>query len=172
MNKNVMKKNLAMTLSLLFVSFTAYAQPLWVWREGGTTVHSDQPPPPNIPPSQILKSPGGVLPSTPSANNPNPSENTGTTPASGSNANTNKSAAELEAEFKERQNKKAEQDKKLADEAQKKQQSAQECERSRGYLRALQEGIRIRSTTDNSVLDDAGRQKEVARIQEQLKNCK
>ena len=171
MNKNAMKKNLGVMLSFLLVTLAVQAQPLWVWREGGTTVHSDQPPPPNIPASQILKSPGGMPVNAPAATNQAP-ESTGATPATSSSTNKNKSAAELEAEFKERQNKKAEQDKKTAEEAQKKQQSAQECERSRGYLRALQEGIRIRSTADNSVLDDAGRQKEVARIQEQLKNCK
>lgn len=169
MSKNVMKKNLALMLSVLFVSLTVEAQPLWVWREGGTTVHSDQPPPPHIAPSQILKSPSGLLPAMPSKNNANSSEST--EPAPSNNANKNKSAAELEAEFKERQNKKTEQEKKSSEEAQKKQQSSQECERSRSYLRALQEGIRIRST-DSSVLDDAGREKEIARIQEQVKNCK
>ncbi len=151
---------------LVCVSTPVLAQ--WVWREGGTTVHSDRPPPPNIPASQIIKQPAGsnvqMLPSAAPANNTAPAPNKDSKP---------KTAAELDAEFKERRNKKAEEDKKAAEDAQKKQQTTQECERARSYLKALQDGLRIRTGKDNAMMEDAERQKELQRVQQQIgQSCK
>jgi hypothetical protein len=81
--------------------------------------------------------------------------------------------AEREAEFRERREKQAEQEKKAAEEAAKKQQLSQECERSRSYLKSLQEGIRVRSGPDNAVMGDEERQKEIQRVQKQVSDaCK
>jgi DNA transposition AAA+ family ATPase len=66
-------------------------------------------------------------------------------------------------------------DKKASEEQARKQQLAQDCERSRGYLRALEDGLRIARTDaqgNQVVLDDAARADELARVRARMaSNC-
>jgi hypothetical protein len=159
-------RRILLTVTLLFLSSAALGQ--WVWRQGSTTVFSDQPPPPDIAPAQIIKRPAESANAAELMKNKRdvaPENSTGTKQI--------KSLAEREAEFRERREKRIEQDKKTAEEAAKKQQNSQECERARSYLKALQEGIRIRFGSDNAVMGEDERQKEVQRVQKQVSEaCK
>ena len=159
-------KRILLTLALLFLSSAVLGQ--WVWRQGGTTVFSDQPPPPDIAPAQIIKRPTDSAKTTELVKS-----KSDVAPANSTETKQTKSLAEREAEFRERREKRLEQDKKASEEAAKKQQNIQECERTRAYLKALQEGMRIRSGSDNTVIGDEERQKEVQRVQKQASEaCK
>ncbi|MCE2986061.1 MAG: hypothetical protein LW849_10105 [Burkholderiales bacterium] len=165
-------KNILFALATLLLTSTALAQ--WAWRDGNTTVFSDQPPPPNIAPSQIIRQPAGsTRPAKPGEPGEAAKTNDKAAPAKPASSTQPKSMAEREAEFRERREKQAEQEKKAAEEAAKKQQLSQECERSRSYLKSLQEGIRVRSGPDNAVMGDEERQKEIQRVQKQVSDaCK
>jgi hypothetical protein len=152
-----MKKNI-LALSALLLSSTVLAQ--WAWREGGSTIFSDQPPPPHITPSQILKKPASAA-----------IGNDKVAPAKPNTEGRSKSLAEREAEFRERREKRTEQEKKVAEEAAKKQQLSQECERARTYLKALQDGIRVRSGPDLAVMGDEERQQEIQRVQKRVSSA-
>ena len=161
-------KTILLTLASLLLSTAALAQ--WAWREGNTTVFSDQPPPPSIAPSQIIRQPAGrAKPVEPGDTEKNNDKSTG----KAANSTQPKSLAERDAEFRERREKQAEQEKKSAEEAAKKQQLSQECERARSYLKSLQEGVQVRSGSDNAIMGDEDRQKEVQRVQKQVSDaCK
>jgi hypothetical protein len=151
-------KKIILALSALLLSSTALAQ--WAWREGGSTVFSDQPPPPHIAPSQILKKPASAAIANDKA-----------APAKPSTESQPKSLAEREAEFRERREKRNEEEKKVAEDAAKKQQLSQECERARTYLKALQDGIRVRSGPDYAVMGDEERQQEIQRVQKRVSSA-
>jgi hypothetical protein len=165
-------KNILFALTTLLLTSTALAQ--WSWREGNTTVFSDQPPPSNIAPSKIIRqSAGSARPAKPGEPGEAVKSNDKAAPAEPASSTQPKSMAEREAEFRERREKQAEQEKKVAEEAAKKQQLSQECERARSYLKALQEGVRIRSGAENAAISDEDRQKEIQRIQKQVSDaCK
>lgn len=137
---------------IALLSNAAYAQ--WAWKDNnGSTVFSDRPPPADIKPSQILKEPRGSYSSTASAPDPAPSA---TAPA---DAPKQKSIAELDADFRKRQMERADSEKKAADESKRKAQLADACERSRAYLRMLDEDRRVR-LPNGDVADDAQREAE------------
>jgi hypothetical protein len=152
-------KKIILALSALLLSSTVLAQ--WAWREGGSTVFSDQPPPPHITPSQILKKPASAA----------AIGNDKVAPEKPNTESQPKSLAEREAEFRERREKRTEQEKKVAEEAAKKQQLSQECERARTYLKALQDGIRVRSGPDLAVMGDEERQQEIQRVQKRVSSA-
>jgi hypothetical protein len=158
-----MKKTL-FVLVCCGLSSVALAQ--WAWRDGNTTVFSDQPPPPNIAPSQILKQPASNTRAATAALVNKPGDATSTQKSATETAP--RSLAEREAEFRERREKQIEQEKKAAEEAARKQQLSQECERARSYLKSLQDGLRIRSGPDGAVMGDEERQKEIQRVQKQI----
>jgi hypothetical protein len=165
-------KTILLTLASFLLSTAALAQ--WAWRDGNTTVFSDQPPPPNIAPSQILRQPvGSAKPAKPGESGDAAKINDKSAPGKAANTTQAKSLAEREAEFRERREKLAEQEKKAAEEAAKKQQLSQECERARSYLNSLQQGVQVRSGPDNAVMGDEQRQKEIQRVQKQVSDsCK
>ncbi|HEU4622696.1 MAG TPA: DUF4124 domain-containing protein [Burkholderiaceae bacterium] len=154
---------LAITVAL---AVTPIAQAQWAWKDAsGAMVFSDQPPPSNIKPSQIVREPRNVpRPTGGALDQPAP------TPAAApaAPAPQQKTTAELEAEFRKRQMERAEAEKKAGEEAQRKKQAADACERARAYTRMLDDGIRIR-LDNGDIANDAQRASERARAQESIK---
>jgi hypothetical protein len=139
----------------------------WAWKEdNGRVVYSDRPPPPNVKGSQILRQPNVAMPD-PAPRGPQ-SAGEGDKPAAAPAASPTapKSIAEREMEFRKRQQERAESERKAQHEEQKNAAKAADCERTRGYVRALEDGVRI-SRTDASgnreFLDDAQRAAELER---------
>jgi hypothetical protein len=151
------------------VALPATAQ--WAWRDDtGRTVFSDQPPPASIKKEQILRQPAGnvisspALPSAPSAPGSAPAA-----PAAKPAAAGPRTVSEQEMEFRKRQQERADAEKKQAEEQALNARKKQECERARGYLRQLEDGVRIARTDaqgNREILDDAQRTAEMARARE------
>jgi hypothetical protein len=147
--------------ALLAVALAPPACAQWAWRdENGRTVYSDRPPPPNVRSNQILRQPGAQSFGTPAAETK--VDNKAAAP---------KTLAERELEFRKRQQERAEAEKKQAEEQARQEARARECERMRGYLRALENGERIARTDaqgNREFLDDAQRAAEIARVRDSL----
>ena len=80
--------------------------------------------------------------------------------------NAPKTVAEREMEFRKRQQERAESDKKAAEEQTKNATKTAECERARGYMKSLEEGVSIQKTDaagNREFLDDAQRAAEMDR---------
>jgi hypothetical protein len=172
------ERQLARPIALLALAIAAFiatpAAAQWSWREdSGRVVYSDRPPPPNIKSSQILRQPPPAVSATSStptstatpAGEPSKPE---TAPAAGP-----KTLAEREMEFRKRQQERAAAEKKAEEEQQKTSAKAADCERTKGYLRALEEGQRI-SRTDSAgnreFLDDAQRAAETERARKSVQS--
>jgi len=157
-------------LLLLVWALPAAAQ--WAWRDdNGRLVYSDRPPPASTKPANIVQQPSRTL--TAPAGTATP----GTAPAAGGDAPKTaassspapKSMAERELEFNKRQQERADADKKAQEEQQKSAAKAAECERARGYLKSLEDGIRIARTDasgNREFLDDTQRATEVQRTRQ------
>ena len=155
----------ALALALSLGALTPAASAQWAWRDAsGTVVYSDRPPPASVKSSQILRQPGvsttPVIPGEPAA---------APAPAPARAAAPTQAQRELEAR-KRQQDTQASAAKAAEDEATRARR-AQECERARSYLRALEEGQRVaRATPDGGreFLDDAQRAQEVQRMRESV----
>ncbi|HEU0204829.1 MAG TPA: DUF4124 domain-containing protein [Burkholderiaceae bacterium] len=153
----------------------------WAWREdNGRVVYSDRPPPPSVKSSQIIRQPGTQSSSAPMPGN---TRTAAESKADGKEAGKEaekeagkestgpKTYAEKEMEFRKRQQERAEAAKKQQEEQGRATQKAQECERQRGYLRALEDGVRVSRSDaqgNREVLDDAQRAAETKRIREAI----
>jgi hypothetical protein len=141
----------------------------WAWKDdNGRLVFSDRPPPGSIKPEQIVRQPGGS--STQSVLRSGEDLPRDTTKVDASKA-APRTTAEREMEFRKRQTERAEAEKKSAEQQQLAQRRQQECERSRGYLRALEDGVRITRTDgqgNREFLDDSQRNAEMARVREMI----
>jgi len=177
--------HLARTLLLAAVSSTllAWAHPAdaqWAWRDAaGKMVFSDQPPPKSVAARDIVRQPGA-----PAAARAAPAEaemdlagdakpKAQPAPAPTRRAPT---TAEREMEARLRQQQLAEAEKKTAGEEARNARLAENCERLRGYQRALDNGMRIarvNAAGQQEVLDDAARAAErertLAEIEQQCK---
>lgn len=153
-----------------FASTPSEAQ--WAWKDGnGRLVYSDRPPPSDIKPAsivrqptqQMLPNPAAVSGAVDDANKPSDPKNSDTkTPTS----NAPKTIAERDMEFRKRQQERADSDRKAAEEQTKNAAKTAECERARGYMRSLEDGVRITrtdATGNREFLDDAQRAAEVER---------
>lgn len=156
---------LTLTLAALAAAIALPAQAQWAWRDAnGRTVYSDQPPPPSVKKEQILRTPGRSIISTvqpAAAPSPAPVAADKTAPAAP------KTLAERDQEFRKRQQERADAEKKQADEQANAQRHQQDCNRLRGYLRQLEDGVRIaRSDADGNreLIDDATRASEITRL--------
>lgn len=160
---------------------SAQAQAPYKWRDAqGRIVYSDVPPPPSIPESNILKGGKKSAVSAPAVNAaPVPSAAGETKPEETAKPEQKKAApktqAELDLEFKKRQQDKAEQEKKEQDKAEQETKRQQYCERAKGYLRALEDGARISETTatgERKFFDDAQRAREIQETKKQMSENK
>lgn len=153
-----------LVLASLLVLPAAHAQ--WAWRDAsGTTVFSDQPPPASIKPAQILRQPqASKAPLI-------PEDAPATKPVEAAKPAAPKTLAEREMDFQKRQKERAEAEAKSTEEEKKRSARAAECERARGYLRALESGQRISQADANgarSFLNDGQRAAEVERMRQSV----
>lgn len=176
--------SLAAVAGALLAAFAGTAAAQWAWKDpSGRTVYSDQPPPASIKSEQILRQPSNqrqnyVAP----AQAPAPGQAVAAADKPAADKGDAKDApkgpktlAEREQEFRKRQQDSAEAEKKQAEEQARNEQRSAECERMRGYLKALEDGQRIARTDASGArefLDDAARAKEVSRVRDGLsKHC-
>lgn len=181
MNWSIRRISLATVAAALVAVYAAPACAQWAWRDGtGRTVYSDQPPPPSVKTDQILRQPGTQSFSRPSAQTAAAPAPAGDGKAEGKAEPKDapkgpKTLAEREQEFRKRQQESAEAEKKQAEEQSRNDQKSAECERMRGYLKALEDGQRIARTDaqgNREFLDDAARAKEVSRVRDGMsRNC-
>lgn len=159
------KLGVAVVLGLA-VALPALSQ--WAWRDAnGRMVFSDQPPPPEVKPEQIVRQPReGALPPTAGAPSPPAPAAAPAQAAPAAPAPAAKKAEPSQAEIERRQ----------AEEQAGRQRLAEDCARLRAYLRSLEEGQRIARPDGQGgfeVLDDAARAQEVARAKDRLERaCK
>jgi hypothetical protein len=160
----------ALSAAALACSMPAFAQ--WAWRDAsGKMVYSDQPPPKSVPARDIVRQPAGApaaRPAAPAEASAEPVEAKAPTTATRPAAPT---WADREIESRRRQQQLAETEKKAADEEAQRAQVAQNCERMRAYLRALEGGFRIgriNAAGQEEILDDAQRAAEKARVGSQI----
>ena len=145
----------------------------WSWKEdNGRVVYSDRPPPPEIKASQILRQPTiqapAPQPAVPGTTGDPAKAADGKPAASGP-----KTIAERDMEFRKRQQERADAERKAQDEQQKSTAKAAECERARGYLRSLEDGMRIARTDasgNREFLDDAERAQETERTRKMVQS--
>ena len=163
----------ALAVAILAGVYVSDATAQWAWKEdNGRVVYSDRPPPPNIKSTQILRQPSVATPE------PSPrggASGTAEADKAGSPAAASpaapKSIAEREMEFRKRQQERADSERKAQEEQQKSAAKAADCERSRGYLRSLEDGVRIARTDasgNREFLDDAQRAAEVERTRKMI----
>lgn len=151
----------------------------WAWRDAnGSVVFSDQAPPASIPDAQIIRRPASRAPS-PVAPVPTPSTTTNaatTGAASAVKGPGPRTAAEQEQEFRKRQQERADAEKKQSQEQSAAARRTADCERARGYLRQLEDGMRIARTDaqgNREILDDDARNAEVQRTRDLISSvCK
>jgi hypothetical protein len=163
---------------VLFCGAASLACAQWAWRdEHGRTVYSDEPPPANVKPRDVLHQP----PSSP----PSDSNNADAQSISGAGSPTPAASpaapaaprpptmAERELEFRKRMKERAEADKKVADAQAEATRKADDCERARGYLKSLDDGVRlVRTNPDGSreLLDEAQRADEAQRTRQVIES--
>jgi hypothetical protein len=162
-----------LTVAVVLAGFTSTpSEAQWAWKDGnGRLVYSDRPPPSDIKAANIVRQPSTQALANPApasgplddAGKPSDAKNSDAkTPA----PNAPKTIAERDMEFRKRQQERADSDKKAAEEQTKNAAKTAECERARGYMRSLEDGVRITrtdATGNREFLDDAQRAAEVER---------
>lgn len=166
----------ALAVAIVAAVYASSAAAQWAWKEdNGRVVYSDRPPPANIKANQILRQPSVAAPApapSPQAVTPGGATGEGEKAAAAPAASSApKSVAERDMEFRKRQQERADSERKAQEEQQKTAAKAADCERSRGYMRSLEDGMRI-SRTDASgnreILDDAQRAAEIERTRKMI----
>lgn len=162
----------SITIAIVVAGFTSTPSAAqWSWKDAnGRVVYSDRPPPADVKPANILRQPStqvlanpapasGPLDDAAKPADPKSSDAKGAPAAP-------KTTAEREMEFRKRQQERAESEKKVAEEQTKNATKTAECERARGYMKSLEDGVRIQRTDasgNREFLDDAQRAAEVER---------
>jgi hypothetical protein len=153
--------------------FASLAQAQYVWIDAkGLRQYSDRPPPPSTPAAKIIKAPGS----------PAAAPLVDTTEPASAPADVQVPAkkgpptlAERDADFNKRQQARAEQERKAADEAQRKQAMSEECASARQYKAQLEAGIRIADTAadgERAYIGEEERARRVGKIRRILDGCR
>ncbi|MFZ5520135.1 MAG: DUF4124 domain-containing protein [Pseudomonadota bacterium] len=150
----------ALSLAALLTAFTGPAAAQWKWRTpDGRVQYSDRPPPPGVAEKDILQQPrGAARPAT----TPSPAAS----PAAASPA---AAASDPELEARRRKEKEQQDAQRKAEEDKLAKQRAENCQRAQGYLRSLNDGIRIARTNaqgEREILNDEQRAEETRRTQQ------
>ena len=160
------------SLAVVLAGFTCTpSEAQWAWKDpNGRLVYSDRPPPSDVKAASIVRQP-----TTHAVANPTSSTGQGddaAKPADGKASDAKsapsgpKTIAERELEFRKRQQERADSEKKAAEEQTKSAAKTAECERARGYLKSIEDGVRITRTDasgNREFLDDAQRAAEADR---------
>ena len=130
----------AVAAFVVFASCPVAAQ--WAWKDdNGRTVYSDRPPPASVKTDRIVRQPPNkqtVLPPPPPARAPRRGRRRKPRPPRPPRRR--RARREQEMEFRKRQQERADAEKKAQDEQTKLAAKAADCERAKGYLRAVEEG--------------------------------
>ena len=164
----------ALLIAGLLAAGMANAQ--WKWRDADGRVHySDQPPPSNVPASQVtsLNRAGVLQPLAPPAAPSSPAGGDGAAAASAGQdaAPAQKSWADRAMELRRRQAEREAAERKAQDQAQAAADMARFCEGARTDLRTLESGMRIAridSSGEREILDDVERAKRVELLQREI----
>lgn len=166
-------------LAAALVGACACLQPAaaqWAWRDtAGKMVYSDQPPPKSVPAKNIVRQPPAAPVARPNEVSATPGDAAAAAKPQAAAAQTparkGPTVAEREIEARVRQQQLAEAEKKAAEEEARRAKIAENCERMRGYLRALEGGFRlsrVNSAGQQEVLDDAARASERDRTRAEI----
>lgn len=159
MNPRTRLRVAALAVALLAGLHVSVASAQWAWKDDtGRMVYSNLPPPANVKASQIVRQPTAAAA---------PADAEPGKPAAAPPAPATKTWAERDAEFRKRQQERADGERKAQEEEQKSAQKAADCQRSRGYLKALEDGVRVTRTDaagNREFLDDAQRAAEAERM--------
>lgn len=138
------------------------AQAQYQWRDAnGQMIISDQPPPANVKPSQIIKSAPMAAP-TPKVESKDPKLAAAKAPIT---------VAEKEADFQKRRKEQAESQKTSAEKQAAADQKAKHCEDLQQKLRTLSSGMRINTVQKNgeaAAMEGAEREVEVSKTSKEL----
>jgi len=172
----------AISIAIALAAFgAAPAHAQWAWKDGnGRLVYSDRPPPPDIKAANIVRQPNlqtlanpapasGPLDDAGKALEGKAPETKGA-PAPAAP----KTIAERDMEFRKRQAERADSDKKAVEEQTKTATRTADCERARGYMKTLEDGVRITRTDaagNREFLDDAQRAAEVDRTRKVIEGA-
>jgi Domain of unknown function (DUF4124) len=174
---NITQKRLLAAALAAVVACVQPAAAQWAWRDAaGKMVYSDQPPPKSVPSKDIVRQPqvppasrqtAVEAPQSEAATDAKPSSAAAQPPAR-PRAPT---LIEREMDSRRRQVELAEAEKKAADEEALRAKLAADCERMRGYLRALEGGFRVarvNAAGQQEILDDAARAAERERTRSEI----
>lgn len=158
----------ATIVSAGFAFDVAHAQ--WAWKDtNGRVVYSDRPPPADVKAANIIRQPNTQVLANPApASGPldDAAKPADGKPSTETKGGAPKTTAEREMEFRKRQQERAESDKKTAEEQTKNAAKSADCERARGYMKSLEDGVRITRTDasgNREFLNDEQRAAEMER---------
>lgn len=159
--KPVLPAALLVSLAAL-AALPAPAAAQWKWRTAdGRVQYSDRPPPPGVSEKDILQQPRG----TP---RPAPAPAGVASPAAAASP-ASAAASDPELEARRRKEKEQQDAQRKAEEDKLAKQRAENCQRAQGYLRSLNDGIRIARTNaqgEREILNDDQRAEEARRTQQ------
>jgi hypothetical protein len=168
---------LAAAAALLLATGAAQAQYAWI-NANGTREYSDRPPPPSVPRAKILKAPKGsallaLELEAPAAAKPAP-----TAPPADAKPEAKKgppTLAERDADYRKRQQARADEEKKAAIDARRKEALSENCASARQYKAQLESGIRVADTSpegERAYITDEEREKRLAKTKRILEDCR
>ncbi|MBB3122214.1 DUF4124 domain-containing protein [Pseudoduganella violacea] len=158
----------------------ALAQAQWVWlNERGVKQLSDQPPPPAVPNSRILKAPRGQMPepltAAPAADEA-PTAEGEAAPAPDNKPRAKPTLAERNADYNKRRTEAAAAEQKTREETERQTDNAKNCDSIRANQRVLESGERAANYDKNggrSFISDEQRAQQIKRNQQMLASgCK
>lgn len=164
----------AVTAAALFafgLSQPAAAQ--WKWKDkSGRVQYSDLPPPPNVGDADILQRPSGSAARKPppfAANSAQAAAAAMAASAAASGPEAGAKGVEPELEAKRRKSAEEEAAKRRAEEEKQKAAKAENCQRAKANLRALDDGMRmarVNEKGEREILDDKARAEETKRTRD------
>jgi hypothetical protein len=167
----VLRFNLPRLIAPLLLCAAGLAHAQWSWIDGKGVRHfSDRPPPPDTPASKILKAPGKHADPLGA-----PEAGDATVTDAAPAKNKQPTVADREADYRKRQQDRAKEEKKSADEAQRQQAQRANCEDAQRYKNSLESGMRIAETGNDGEqrwMSDEDRAKRLAETNNVLAGCR
>jgi hypothetical protein len=166
--------------ALVAVGFGVPAEAQWKWKDkSGRVQYSDLPPPPNVSDADVLQRPSGSAARKPPAFAPNSAQAAAAAMAASAASGpvaSGPSKAEPELEAKRRKAAEDEAAKRRAEEEKLKAARADNCQRAKSQVRALEDGMRmarVNEKGEREILDDKARAEETKRARDVVaSDCK